>query len=140
MARRLRRSKRAASTIPEITLTPLIDTCLILVVIFMITSPMINNAIKVDLPQGKVQEAGGLQEELVVHIDKKKNIFLNGSACKNEQQLIAQLQKKIAGQRNKTVFVKGDKHIDYGTVLELVDHLKTVGGIERVALATAKMA
>ena len=137
MSRMLRRRKRAsANVIPEITLTPLIDTALTLLVIFMVTSPLINNAIKVDLPKGSAQEAQGVQEDLVVHIDKQNHIFLNGTAVKHDQ-LIAQLKKKIGNQKHKTVFVKGDKKIDYGHVLELVDEIKTVGGIERVALATA---
>ena len=63
MSRSLRRSRRSSSMgIPEITLTPLIDTALTLLIIFMVTSPMINNGIKVDLPQGKVQEIQGIQE------------------------------------------------------------------------------
>lgn len=137
---RMRRYKRSnASVIPEITLTPLIDTCLTLLIIFMVTSPVMYNGIKVDLPKGRAQEAQGLQEEFVVHIDKHRQIFLNGSPIKQEQ-LIGQLKKKIGNQKNKTVFVKGDRSINYGQVLELVDEIKTVGGIDRVALATVKMA
>jgi len=136
----MRRYKRLhASVIPEITLTPLIDTCLTLLIIFMVTSPVMFNGIKVDLPKGRAQETQGMQEEFVVHIDKQKQIFLNGIPVKHEQ-LIGQLKKKIGNQKNKTVFVKGDRSINYGQVLELVDEIKTVGGIDRVALATVKMA
>ena len=140
MSRLLRRSKRAsASLIPEITLTPLIDTALTLLVIFMVTSPLINNGIKVDLPKGNAQETNGLQEELVLHIDNKQQLFLNNIPVKRAD-LISQLKIKVGTNKNKTVFVKGDKNINYGTVLELVDDIKTVGGIDRVALATVKMA
>ena len=140
MARILRRKRRTnAATIPEITLTPLIDTALTLLVIFMVTSPMLNNAIKVDLPKGSAKEDYGLQEELTVHVDKSKHLFLNGQQYKADQ-LIAQLQKKIGKQKNKTVFVKADKEVNYGSVIELVDQIKVVGGIERVALATKKVA
>lgn len=98
---RMRRYKRShASVIPEITLTPLIDTCLTLLIIFMVTSPVINNAVKVDLPKGRAQEAQGIQEEFVVHIDKQKQIFLNGTPVQQEQ-LVGQLKKKLATKKIK---------------------------------------
>lgn len=137
MSRFARKSKRSnASTIPEITLTPLIDTALTLLIIFMVTSPMINNSIKINLPQGNAQEAQGLQEDLVVHVDKQRHLFLNGNAVKHDQ-FITQLKKKIGNQKNKTVFVKGDGDVAYKEIIALVDEIKLVGGIERVALATA---
>jgi len=138
MRRSTRRSRRSqGAALPEITLTPLIDTALTLLVIFMVTSPMLNNAIKVDLPKGNVKEDIGLQEDLVVHIDKKNHLFLNEQSIKSDQ-LVGQLKKKIGGKKNKTVYVKADKDINYGTVIELVDRIKVVEGIERVALATKK--
>jgi biopolymer transport protein ExbD len=135
MTRLSRRRRRVSATMPEITLTPLIDTALTLLIIFMVTSPMMHNAIKVDLPKGNAKEAQGIQEELVVHIDKEKNIFLNGKTT-TQPQLLTELKKKIGTQKNKTVFVKGDKNINYGHVLELVDQMKGIEGVERVALAT----
>lgn len=140
MSRLLRRKRRShGSAIPEITLTPLIDTALTLLIIFMVTSPMINNGIKVDLPSGKVQEVQGIQEDLIVHVDKQKNLFLNGSPIKKDQ-FIAQLKKKIGTQKHKTVFVKGDGDVAYKDVINVVEEIKLVGGIDRVALATKKMA
>jgi biopolymer transport protein TolR len=136
----MRRQKRKKSSdIPEITLTPLIDTALTLLVIFMVTSPLINNGIKIDLPKGNVQEVKGLQEDLVVHIDKQRHIFINGTAVKRDQ-LVTHLKKQIGNQKNKTVFVKGDGKVEYQDVITLVEEIKTVGGIDRVALATSKMA
>ena len=57
--------------------------------------------------KGKLQEAQGIQEDLVVHIDKQKHLFLNGNPVKQDQ-FIAQLKKKIGNQKHKTVFVNGD--------------------------------
>jgi biopolymer transport protein TolR len=140
MSRFLRRNKRlAGSGIPEITLTPLIDTALTLLIIFMVTSPMINNGIKVDLPQGKVQEVQGMQEDIIVHVDKQKHVYLNGDLVKKDQ-FIPQLKKKIGNQKHKTVFVKGDGDVAYKDVINIVEEIKLVGGIDRVALATKKMA
>jgi biopolymer transport protein TolR len=139
MSRYLRRIKRLPGSIPEITLTPLIDTALTLLIIFMVISPMINNGIKVDLPEGKVQEVQGIQEDIIVHVDKQKNVYLNGDLVKKEQ-FISQLKKKIGNQKHKTVFVKGDGDVAYKDVINIVEEVKLVGGIDRVALATKKMA
>lgn len=140
MARYMRRSRRQnhGTGIPEITLTPLIDTCLTLLIIFMVTSPMINNSIKVDLPKGKLQEVQG-QEDLVVHLDKQRHLYLNGTQYKKDT-LITQLKKKVGGQQNKTVFVKSDGDVPWKYVVEVVEEIKLVGGINRVSMATAKMA
>lgn len=137
MNRRTRRKKRAGVTIPEITLTPLIDTALTLLIIFMVTSPMLNSTIKIDLPAGKVQEDKGSQQELVVFIDKTKQLFLNGQTV-SEQQLLKQLQEKLTGDK-KPVIVKGDKQVDYGFVYELVNKVKMIPGISHVALAGQKV-
>ena len=137
MNRRTRRKKRAGVTIPEITLTPLIDTALTLLIIFMVTSPMLNSTIKIDLPAGKVQEDKGSQQELVVFIDKTKQLFLNGQTV-SEPQLLKQLQEKLTGDK-KPVIVKGDKQVDYGFVYELVNKVKMIPGISHVALAGQKV-
>lgn len=137
MNRRTRRKKRAGVTIPEITLTPLIDTALTLLIIFMVTSPMLNSTIKIDLPAGKVQEDKGSQQELVVFIDKTKQLFLNGQTV-SESQLLKQLQEKLTGDK-KPVIVKGDKQVDYGFVYELVNKVKMIPGISHVALAGQKV-
>lgn len=140
MSRFLHRNKRlSGSLVPEITLTPLIDTALTLLIIFMVTSPMINNGIKVDLPEGKVQEIQGMQEDIIVHVDKQKQVYLNGDLVKKEQ-FISQLKKKIGNQKHKTIFVKGDGDVAYKDVISIVEEIKLVGGIDRVALATKKMA
>ena len=140
MSRMYRRHKRRSPVmIPEITLTPLIDTALTLLVIFMVTSPLLNNAIKIDLPKGKLQEAQGLQEDLVIHIYKNHHYFLNGAQL-NHEQVMSQLKKKMVGQKNKTVFVKGDGDVAYKEIIGLVEEIKLVGGVDRVALATAKAA
>ena len=66
--------RRARPSPQEISLTPLIDTALTLLIIFMVTTPMMHNAIKVNLPQGKSNEAGG-QQELVVYLTSDEQLF-----------------------------------------------------------------
>ena len=77
MARRSFRSRRRQSSqLLDISLTPLVDTALTLLVIFMITTPMIQNAIRVSLPKGQAKEDADNQQELVVYVDKDKKLFL----------------------------------------------------------------
>ncbi len=123
----------------DISLTPLVDTALTLLVIFMIATPMIQNSIRVNLPKGKAKEDAGSKQELVVYVDKDKKLFLNGTELADER-VIEQLKERIGSDQNKMVFVKADQGVPYGTVLGLVDRIKVVGGISHVVLATQKYA
>lgn len=129
--------KRSASGLPEVSLTPLIDTALTLLVIFMVTTPMMQNAIKVDLPKGAAKETGQAKQELVVYIDKDGKIFFNNNAI-TQEKLVAELQKIVKSNEQQGLFVKADTAVPYGRVLEIVDQIKVVGGIHYVALATQK--
>lgn len=141
MHRYIRRQKRMVSTIPEITLTPLIDTALTLLIIFMVTTPMIHNAIKVNLPRGQAKEDSGARQELIVFIqlvDGKEQIYFNNNTVMSNEVLIKELQKAIGSDHDKVVYIKADESVRYGLVTELVDQMKVVGGIAHVALSTRK--
>jgi len=126
-------------------MTPLIDTALTLLIIFMITTPIIQNAIRVSLPKGEAKEDEGGSQELIVYIDKEKHFFFNGQEL-TQEQLIAQIKERV-GERetvgallDKKVYVKADQEVSYGQVIELVDRLKVVSGISHVILATQRLA
>lgn len=133
-----RRQKQHGGGLPEISLTPLIDVALTLLIIFMVTSPMLNNAIKIELPEGKAQEANNTPQELVVFVDKKDHVYFNGAQTSFDN-LIADLKKAVGKDRGKTVFVHADEGARYGKVIETVDKIKVLGGVQYVALATKKV-
>jgi biopolymer transport protein ExbD len=134
---RFRRSRKAI-IMPEVSLTPLIDTALTLLVIFMITTPMMNNVIKVELPSSKVDEMDShVQQETIVYIDAKGELHLNGQKL-NLQSIIKELQKLGQQKKIEMVFVKADQSVEYGKVIDLVDTIKMAGGIKYVALATKR--
>ena len=134
---RLRISRRRAQkTIAEVSLTPLIDTALTLLIIFMVTAPIMNNSIRVTLPKGQSREDAGAKQELIVTIDKQGRLFFNGQPAATSDILIAAIKKQVAQNDDRTVFVQADETVFYGKVLELVDNIKVVGGISYVALAT----
>jgi biopolymer transport protein ExbD len=140
MRRSPKRSRRPRPMLHDISMTSLIDTALTLLMVFMIATPAIHNAIKVTLPRGNAQEQTQKQpDELVVFIDKDGNFFIN-TAQFNKKELIAEIKKIIGTDQEKTVYVKADTAISYGTVIELVNDIKFVGGIKYVALATQKPA
>jgi len=130
--------RRTLHTIPELGLTPLIDTALTLLIIFMVTTPMIHNAIKVKLPEGQSQEGGAQNPELVVTIDTSGNIFLNNKSVTIEQ--IGNEIKKLVQQLKisaPSVWVHIDEMRSCGTLLSIIDRIKMVGGINDVKIALA---
>lgn len=140
MARTMRkRRKRKIISMNEVSLTPLIDTALTLLIIFMITAPMMQNSIRVNLPKGEARESGDVAQELIVEIDKDGNIFFNKKPMSCDQ-LLAELKKRVLKAADKTVFVKADKEVNYGKVINVVDQIKVVGGVSHVALATQRYA
>ena len=133
-----RRSRRQKNALYDISMTPLIDTALTLLIIFMVATPVLQNAIKVTLPRGNAQEdASNQNTELIVFIDKQGDFYINKDKIA-KTDLIAAIKKTIGNDLEKTVYVKADTAISYGTVIELVDDIKFVGGIKYVALATQK--
>lgn len=136
MARLRISRRRAQKTIAEVSLTPLIDTALTLLIIFMVTAPIMNNSIRVTLPKGQSREDAGAKQELIVTIDKQGRLFFNGQPVATSDILIAMIKKQVGQDKDRTVFVQADETAFYGKVLELVDNIKVVGGISYVALAT----
>ena len=134
----IRRKRKTPSALHDIPLTPLIDTALTLLIIFMVTTPMMQNSIKVTLPDGSAKEDGGAKQDLVVYVDQHGKLFFNGVPLTKEA-LVNTIQQKIGSDAQATVFVKADRIVPYGDVINIVDHLKVAGGIRYVALATKKV-
>lgn len=143
MPRISRRNARArGQTQATVSLTPLIDTALTLLVIFMVATPMMHRGIKVELPKGHTDEVkqAQKQQDLVVYVDKKKQLYLNGKAV-TQTTLLSELKLLLASRKSgkdETVIVKGDGDASYDAILSVVDTLKHAGGITYVALATQK--
>ena len=138
---RIRKSKRNRSErhhLADLSMTPIIDVALTLLIMFMVATPILQNAIKVTLPKGNAQEdAKNQSQELIVYIDKNGDCYIDTLKIE-KQNLIAHIKKTVGDDLDKTVYVKADTAVSYGTVLELVDDIKFVGGIKYVALATQK--
>lgn len=137
MKRKQRRHRVRNAHNPEVSLTPLIDTVLVLLVIFMIATPIMNNMINIELPSSSTNDETLTKESdksVVVFIDKDQNLFINDTKVIKEQ-FFDVLEKKLKDSQERVVFVKADKSIPYGTVIQVVDDIKYLGGVEYVALA-----
>lgn len=129
-----RRNNYRANLISEINVTPLVDVMLVLLIIFMITSPMLVAGINVDLPESDSNPISGNDEPLTVTMDKRGNVYIMNSFVK-KQNLINKLMI-ITKQNMKTrIFVRGDKNISYGDIVDLVSKINSAG-FTKVALIT----
>jgi len=131
----MKRTKRKVRkfVMPEVSLTPLIDTALTLLIIFMVTAPELQRGIKVDLPKGNSKEAQGKQE-LVVTVTKTSKLFFNSFPIERKD-LCASVKKDMGNREDLPVYIRADEGIAYGKVIEIVDELKQAG-IRYVAMST----
>ncbi len=135
----LGRRKRKENRLPEITLTPLIDTALVLLVIFMVATPIMHNSLEINLPSGQMKEgAQSTASSLIVFISGEEKIQLNGTSYKLDS-LLAELAKKVAKTKDTRVYVNCDRKVSSGTLVKVIDSIKYVAGVEHVILSTERV-
>ncbi|MCC8369252.1 MAG: protein TolR [Rickettsia endosymbiont of Oxypoda opaca] len=126
----IRRNKRAL--VSEINVTPLVDVMLVLLIIFMVTSPMLVSGINVDLPETNSSPISGQDEPLVISINNKGEVFLLETPIERKS-LTAKLANITKEKKDTRIFVRGDKNVSYGEVVEVVAEIHAAG-FSRVAL------
>lgn len=115
----------------EINVTPLVDVILVLLIIFMVSAPMMQSGIDVNLPETTTGAA--LEEQrVVITLTADKKLYINNDII--HPKLFTERMKKLATLK-KEVFLKADKTLPYGEVIRLIGRLKKAG-IENVALVT----
>jgi biopolymer transport protein TolR len=127
------RSKRH-SPMHEINVTPFVDVMLVLLIIFMVTAPLLTSGVPLELPEAKGQQLQANKEPVTISVQKDGKVFIQ----ETEVQLndIASKLKAIAKNGyDEPVFVRGDKGIDYGTVMRVMSRIKQ-GGFNKVSLVT----
>ena len=125
-------SRRGSRLVAEINVTPFVDVMLVLLVIFMITAPLLTSTVPVDLPQTQAARATGQDEPLVVTVNSSGSVFLMDSELDLET-LVARLRAITNNNNEARIFVRGDKAINYGRVLEVMGAI-SAAGFNKVAL------
>ncbi|HXV83131.1 MAG TPA: protein TolR [Candidatus Binatia bacterium] len=127
-------SQRDATTIAQINVTPLVDVMLVLLVIFMVTAPIIQQGVQVNLPQAKAGAIPGTEELLVVTVAKNGKVYLNDNPI-TLPELGAKLRAIRKLQADKQVYLRADQDVRYGLVMKTIAEVKQAG-IERLGMVT----
>lgn len=132
----------------EINVVPYIDVMLVLLVIFMVTTPLLNQGVKVDLPQASAQSIPPKQQEpIIVTVDAQGNYYLNTSETPEQPIAASALVNEVASKlqadqqqnQQRSVLVKGDKNVNYGSVMQAMVLLQQAGA-PSVGLVTEQQA
>jgi biopolymer transport protein TolR len=119
----------------DINVTPMVDVMLVLLIIFMIAAPMLHQGIEVALPRADAQNLQMRTEDpLVLSIDREGGLYLRETQVEIED-LVEQLKVEIDARGDDSVFLKGDRDVPYGRVVEVLDVLHR-GGIVHVGMVT----
>ncbi len=118
----------------DINVTPFVDVMLVLLVIFMVTAPMMIEGLNVDLPEASAKPLDSEKEHLIISINKQQQIFINDFEISVES-LRNKLLKILQGRTDRDVFLKADKSIPYGTVVQVMAEIKGAG-VEQLGMIT----
>jgi biopolymer transport protein TolR len=126
------RNRRNRGLMAEINVTPMIDVMLVLLVIFMVTAPLMTVSVPVDLPKTKAAASTQAEEPLVVSLNAKGKLFLQDSEL-DQAALIGRLRAITKEKPDTRIFVRGDRTIAYGKIMEVLGVLQQAG-FTKVAL------
>ena len=127
-------NKKERRVLSEINVTPFVDVMLVLLIIFMVTAPMMQQGLNIELPETALGGVSVSDEPFVLVIKKNKDIFIGSKKIP-----ISQLGKKTAAivrvRKDKQIYIQADKSVDYGVVAEALAEMRAVG-LYQVSLIT----
>ena len=118
----------------DINVTPFVDVMLVLLIIFMVTAPMMMQGVDVSLPEATAEPLESEKEHLIITIDTKNQVFINDFQV-TVDGLAEKLKKILEGRSDREVFLKADKDISYGTVVQVMAEIKGAG-VEKLGMVT----
>jgi biopolymer transport protein TolR len=124
---------RTQTSLADINITPLVDVVLVLLIIFMVTAPVLQSGIEVNVPHTKtVKEI--TEERLVITINKAQRVYL-GNVPVNINEIGAILHQKIRDPEHQSIFVRADEDVPFGAFATVMDAVKQAG-ITNVSIVT----
>ncbi len=133
-ARNRIQSDNGNKPVSDINVTPLVDVFMVLLIIFMVTAPMLQMGIDVNLPRVKARSMDVSEEKLILSINDKKEIFIN-----NYKTDIPDLKLKLEGifenRIDREIFMRADKNVPYGFVVQVMSEVRKAG-VDRLGMIT----
>ncbi len=124
---------RTQTSLSDINITPLVDVVLVLLIIFMVTAPVLQSGIELNVPKTRtVKEI--TEERLVVSINKQQRVFL-GNDPVNINEIAARIRQKIRDPQRQAIFVRADEDVPFGAFATVMDAVKS-SGITNVSIVT----
>jgi biopolymer transport protein TolR len=118
----------------EINVTPFVDVMLVLLIVFMVTAPLLTVGVPVDLPKTRAQALGQDREPLSVTIKRDGKVYIQNTPVA-EDELVAKLSAIAANGYEQRIFVRGDRTVGYGRVMEVMG-LLSAAGFTHIGLVT----
>src|SRR3989440_2042471 len=127
---------RRKPAMSEINVTPMVDVMLVLLIIFMVSAPLLTVGVPIDLPQTQAKTLDQDKEPLTVSVNVKGEIYLQNTEIPLEE-MVPKLKAitEARGGADERIFVRGDRQVDYGTVMKVMGRI-SAAGFRRVALVT----
>jgi biopolymer transport protein ExbD/biopolymer transport protein TolR len=124
---------RTQSSLADINITPLVDVVLVLLIIFMVTAPVLQSGIEVNVPKTKtVKEI--TEERLVITINKEQRVFLGNDPI-NINEIATRLRQKVRDPQHQSIFLRADEDVPFGAFATVMDAVKR-SGITNVSIVT----
>jgi len=133
-----RRQRRAVMA--EINVTPMVDVMLVLLIVFMVSAPLLTVGVPIDLPQSQAKSLDQDKEPLAVSVNLEGKVFLQNTEIPIDElvaklKAITEARGSANGGADERIYVRGDRKVDYGTVMRVMGRLSSAG-FRRVALVT----
>jgi len=124
---------KTQTTLAEINMIPFIDIVLVLLIIFMVTAPVIQSGIEVNVPKTQVVREIA-EEKLVVSLDKEQRLYLQNEAI-NINELADKIREKLLDPARQSIYLRADEAVPFGSFAVVLDRLK-LAGIDNVSIVT----
>ena len=128
----LRNPRKKNRSMSQINVTPFVDVMLVLLIVFMITAPLLTVGVTVDLPKTKASQLSAKGDPIVISIKQNGELFIQERVIET-LQLLPRLEAISSGNKNLRIYVRGDKNVPYGIVLDTIAKIKS-SGFKKVAL------
>jgi biopolymer transport protein TolR len=130
-----RRSRRRRATVmADINVTPMVDVMLVLLIVFMVAAPLLTVGVPIDLPQTQAKSMEQDKEPLTLSVNDKGKVFLQNTEIALDE-IVPKLKAVAKSGADERIYVRGDRKVDYGTVMRVMGRL-SAAGYRRVALVT----